>query len=382
MVYYEFKNSLRTQDNPSFNEALGEDELTPIFIMPKQSPNQLAFLAGCLRSLKADLKKIGLDLFIVKSRPKGKCLKESENAILDGVYKSFISTEKAITNVPQPIPVSKSRPKLKKIASIPLDSIKDLSRGGRKEALKHLQAFASKMKGFVKQDTIPNQVQPSTSMLSPYLSHGCISAREAWHFISRHCKSRTQSSFLGQLIWREFFYSQARGEPNYSAWNNPNCRKPLPYKLTAAKKKHLQAWKFGKTGYPYIDAIMRQLRQEGWIHHLARHAVACFLTRGGLGIHWAHGRDVFDEWLIDRDYAMNNGNWMWVSGVRYFNATYRIYSPEKAFGADRHAKEKGYKANSVAFIRKFVPELAECEDEFIYTPWKSDKKFRYADRIC
>ena len=71
----------------------------------------------------------------------------------------------------------------------------------------------------------------------------------------------------------------------------------------------VERWRNAQTGYPWIDAIMTQLRQWGWMHHLARHSVACFLTRGDLWCHWEKGRDVFDEWLIDGDHFVNNGNW-------------------------------------------------------------------------
>lgn len=69
----------------------------------------------------------------------------------------------------------------------------------------------------------------------------------------------------------------------------------------------LRAWEDGKTGYPWIDAAMAQLKREGWMHHLARHAVACFLTRGDLYQSWEHGAKIFDKYLLDSDWALNNG---------------------------------------------------------------------------
>jgi cryptochrome len=92
-----------------------------------------------------------------------------------------------------------------------------------------------------------------------------------------------------------------------------------------------------KTGYPFIDAIMTQLRTEGWIHHLARHAVACFLTRGDLWCHWEEGQKVFEELLLDADWALNAGNWMWLSASAFFHQYYRVYGPV-SFGkkTDKH----------------------------------------------
>jgi cryptochrome len=88
-----------------------------------------------------------------------------------------------------------------------------------------------------------------------------------------------------------------------------------------------QRWKYGRTGFPWIDALMRQLRQEGWIHHLGRHAVACFLTRGGCYISWERGTEVFEEWLIDHETACNAGNWQWLSCTAFFAQFFRCYSP-------------------------------------------------------
>merc|ERR1719456_1813516 len=90
----------------------------------------------------------------------------------------------------------------------------------------------------------------------------------------------------------------------------------------------LAAWEKGCTGYPFIDALMRQLRQTGWMHHLGRHAVACFLTRGDLWQSWTRGRDVFDKLLLDSDWALNNGNWMGLAGVATWSRPYfYVYDP-------------------------------------------------------
>jgi deoxyribodipyrimidine photolyase len=88
--------------------------------------------------------------------------------------------------------------------------------------------------------------------------------------------------------------------------------------------KLVKAWEDGQTGFPWIDAIMMQLQQWGWMHHLARHSVACFLTRGDLYCHWEAGRDVFDKYLIDGDYFLNNGNWQWLSASNFFYQYFRV----------------------------------------------------------
>ena len=108
-------------------------------------------------------------------------------------------------------------------------------------------------------------------------------------------------------------------------------------------EEKLLAWKEGRTGFPFIDAIMTQLRVEGWIHHLARHAVACFLTRGDLWQHWEEGAAVFDLYLLDADWALNNANWQWLSCSNFFYQFFRCYSPV-AFGKKTDP--------SCAYIRK------------------------------
>ena len=96
-------------------------------------------------------------------------------------------------------------------------------------------------------------------------------------------------STFGQLLWREFFYTSATKNPNFDRMvGNPICVQ-IPWD---DNPEALAKWATGKTGFPWIDAIMTQLREEGWIHHLARHSVACFLTRGHLWISWEEGMKV------------------------------------------------------------------------------------------
>jgi len=108
---------------------------------------------------------------------------------------------------------------------------------------------------------------------------------------------------------------------------NPICRQ-IQWEKNG---EFLQKWEMGQTGFPAVDAVMNQLRLEGWMHHLARHLVACFLTRGHLYHHWEAGRDVFDKYLIDADYALNNANWMWLSCSAFFSQYWKVYSPVSRF---------------------------------------------------
>lgn len=157
-------------------------------------------------------------------------------------------------------------------------------KGGEKEALKRMKSMLNKTQWvhqFEKPKTAPNSLEPSTTVLSPYITWGCLSSRLFYHelkaVLSKAKKhSQPPVSLMGQLMWREFYYCAAAGEPNFDKMvGNKICRQ-IPWHFD---DNLINKWAHGQTGYPFIDAIMRQLRQEGWIHHLARHAVACFLTR-------------------------------------------------------------------------------------------------------
>ena len=167
--------------------------------------------------------------------------------------------------------------------------------GGETEGLKRLNEYICEENGkwirsFEKPKTSPNSLDPSTTVLSPYLKFGCISSRLMYEKLSEiNQKGKHTSppvSLVGQLLWRELFYVCGSSISNFDKMKgNPICRQ-IPWETN---QEYLEAWKGGKTGYPFIDAIMTQLRKEGWIHHLARHAVACFLTRGDLWVSWEDG---------------------------------------------------------------------------------------------
>lgn len=142
---------------------------------------------------------------------------------------------------------------------------------------------------------------------------------------------------------------------------NPKC-KQIDWDDDEEK---LNKWKEGKTGFPFIDAIMTQLKSEGWIHHLARHAVACFLTRGDLWQSWEKGMLHFEEMLLDADWSLNAANWQWLSASAFFHQYYRVYSPI-AFG------KKTDKTGE--FIREYLPVLSKMPDKYIYEPWLAPKE--------
>ncbi|XP_042411116.1 (6-4)DNA photolyase-like isoform X1 [Zingiber officinale] len=238
--------------------------------------------------------------------------------------------------------------------------------GGESEALRRLKEVLKDKEwiaNFEKPKGDPSAfLKPATTVLSPYLKFGCLSSRyfyqrlhNVYQIVGKHTSPPV--SLLGQLLWREFFYTVAFGTPNFDQMIGNKICKQVPWREDEAL---LVAWREGRTGYPWIDAIMIQLKKWGWMHHLARHSVACFLTRGDLFIHWEKGRDVFERLLLDSDWAINNGNWLWLSSSAFFNQYYRIYSPI-SFGKKYDPDGK--------YIRHFIPVLKDMPNEYVYEPW-------------
>ncbi|XP_027300846.2 cryptochrome-1-like isoform X1 [Anas platyrhynchos] len=252
---------------------------------------------------------------------------------------------------------------------IPPESISPW-RGGETEGLQRLEQHLADqgwVASFTKPRTIPNSLLPSTTGLSPYFSMGCVSVRTFFYRLSNiYAQAKHHSlppvSLQGQLLWREFFYTVASATPNFTKMaGNPICLQISWYE----DAERLHKWKTAQTGFPWIDAIMTQLRQEGWIHHLARHAAACFLTRGDLWISWEEGMKVFEELLLDADYSINAGNWMWLSASAFFHQYTRIFCPVR-FG--KRTDPEGQ------YIRKYLPVLKNFPSKYIYEPWTASEE--------
>jgi len=165
----------------------------------------------------------------------------------------------------------------------------------------------------------------------------------------------------GQLMWREYFYSMVRLNPNFNQINNNPIYLPIPW---LEDDTQLRRWKNGQTGYPFIDAGLRQLLQEGWIHHTVRTAIAMFLTRGDLWLNWEPGHQHFMSHLVDGDLSISAGNWMWLSSSaldRALDCSLCIHPVD--FG--RRLEPSG------DYIRRYVPELVNYDFEYIHEPWKA-----------
>ncbi len=199
---------------------------------------------------------------------------------------------------------------------------------------------------------------PGTSVLSPYLRWGCLSARECEERSQRHGGAGA-AAFTRQLAWRDFYAHQLLMYPkNVAQEFQERYRGSLRW---ADDAEALAAWKAGETGYPLVDAGMRQLARTGWMHNRARLVVGSFLTKD-LHIDWREGERHFARLLLDGEPAQNNGNWQWIASVGADPAPYfrRLFNPmlqQRKFDPDGR------------YVRTWVPELAGVPDGKLAEPW-------------
>lgn len=204
-----------------------------------------------------------------------------------------------------------------------------------------------------------------TSGLSPYLHLGMLSARQA-ALATRQAIEQAHSAqvrrgaetWLSELIWREFYYAILYEYPHVTREAFNPAFKAVPWRNDP---QGLYAWEDGITGFPVVDAGMRQLAQTGWMHNRARMITASFLVKDLL-IDWRAGERFFMRHLIDGDPAANNGGWQWVAGTGTDAAPYfRVFNP--ALQGKKFDPEGTY-------VRRWVPELAHVPRAFIHEPWK------------
>ncbi|GFO20146.1 cryptochrome-1 [Plakobranchus ocellatus] len=246
--------------------------------------------------------------------------------------------------------------------------------GGETKALKLLLSRLEKeRKAFELNLSLPNQLYPDLvgmpMSLSPHLRFGSLSIRKFYWalrctYAQVHPNSPIPKSITSQLVWREYFYCMSVNNPLYNRMEgNPICLRIDWYN----DEEKFKLWKEGRTGFPWIDACMRQLVQEGWIHHVCRHAVACFLTRGDLWIDWQKGLEVFDRYLLDADWSVCAGSWMWVSS----SAFEKVLQCPRCICPVRYGRRMDPTGN---YIRRFVPELKDMPLRYLCEPWKAPQK--------
>jgi len=196
-----------------------------------------------------------------------------------------------------------------------------------------------------------------TSKLGAYLHLGCLSPRAVEAALSG--SGEGPEAFRRQLCWRDFYHHVHYYRPQ-NAWqeHQERYRGTLPW---TDDEEVFDAWASGRTGFPLVDAAMRQLLREGWMHNRARMLVGCFLTKH-LGVDWRRGESHFMRLLLDGDQANNNGNWQWIASVGVDTAPVfrRLYSP--TLHQKRYDPEGRY-------VRAYVPELADVPDRYLAEPW-------------
>lgn len=246
--------------------------------------------------------------------------------------------------------------------------------GGETQALQKLKNRLSvEAEAFQKGIYLPNQASPDLlgppSSLSAYLRFGCLSVRRFYWELHDLFNSTNPGANLGaaphitsQLIWREYFYTMSVKNPQYAQMKDNIICLNIPWEKNP-NPATIEAWKKGLTGFPLVDAAMRQLLAEGWLHHTLRNTVAGFLTRGALWISWEVGLEHFLKYLLDADWSVCAGNWMWVSS----SAFEQLLDTSKCCCPVAMANRLDPTGE---YVKRYIPELKNLPQEYIHQPWK------------
>ena len=419
-----FRRDLRLHDHPALCAALeGHDTVVPVFCLDDRllhgrhsSGPRAQFLLECLADLDAGLAERGSRLVIRRGPPervlvdlvretgasevhfsrdvtpyarqRGEAVRDAFEAagvsqvphpgltVIDdagavrtgagGPYTVFSPFYRKWEAAPrrEPLDAPGNVPGLLDIASEPLPSLADLGlaqevaepqRGGERAALDRLSWFLDgPIKRYARDhDTLDVD---GTSKLSAYLHFGCLSPRAIEAALP---KGEGPAAFRRQLCWRDFYHHVQQHHPrNAHAEHQERYRGTLRW---VHDDQLFVAWAAGLTGFPLVDAAMRQLLREGWMHNRARLVTGSFLTKH-LGIDWRRGESWFMRLLLDGDQANNNGNWQWIAsvGVDPQPVFRRLYNPT------RHLER--YDPNG-RYVRRYVPELRRVPQQYIAEPW-------------
>ncbi|AKH41349.1 deoxyribodipyrimidine photo-lyase [Altererythrobacter atlanticus] len=212
-----------------------------------------------------------------------------------------------------------------------------------------------------------------SSRLSPYLHFGELSPAQVWHeFDGRRGKG--VESYRREIVWRDFAQNIICQFPDYPLRNYREQFDNFPWRDPDSDDDaagDLRAWQTGRTGYPIVDAGMRQLWATGWMHNRVRMIAASFLIKHLL-IDWRHGERWFWDTLVDADFGNNGTNWQWVSGTGVDSQMFvRIMAP----------LSQSEKFDAAAYIREWVPELADLPDEEIHDPEGLLRPADYAEKL-
>jgi deoxyribodipyrimidine photo-lyase len=420
-----FRRDLRVHDQPALRAALAEaDRVVPVFCLDDRllhgrhaSGPRTQFLLECLGDLDAALQKRGSRLVIRHGRPerelralvrqtkaqavhfsadvtpyarsRGRLLAAAlkgddvdlrahpglyvadrpgdvrtkagkPQTVFSPYHRAWLGADRRDVLAPPrelpPLPSRLAKGRLPSLASLgSSQEVERPARGGEQAGRRRMRRFAA---GPVRDygDDHDALGRDNTSRLSPYLRFGCVSARELEDLLPR---SEGAEAFRRQLCWRDFYAQLLLHHPD-------NAQLEFREKYRDAidwndSDEDFDAWREGRTGYPLVDAGMRQLRREGWMHNRARLVVGSFLTKD-LGIDWRRGERWFMRMLLDGDEANNNGNWQWIGsvGVDPQPVYRRIYNPARQ--QERHDPDGSY-------VRRYVSELRDVPDRYLAEPW-------------
>ncbi len=420
-----FNRDLRTGDHPALAAAARAGRTVPLFVFDEQllgsrfaAPNRVAFLLESLRELDDSLQRAGARLFLRHGDPVTQALsvahecgatelhvsadwsayaRRREQRLSDACergriafrahpgttivapgtvtpgggdhFKVFTPFHRAWEDVPlRPRAVKPrklSAPSGLAAGRLPaIDSLAagkpspDRAHGGERQGRRLLRAFLRDgLAGYG--DNHDDLAGDLTSGLSPYLRFGCVSALE----LLSEARSRPGgAAFARQLCWRDFHHQVLAA---YPALPRRDYR-PRGDRWSRSKRA-FGAWQEGRTGYPIVDAAMRQLQREGRMHNRARLIAASFLTKD-LYLDWRWGARHFWDLLSDGEIANNAGNWQWVAGTGNDTRPNRVFNPIRQ--AHRFDPTGDY-------VRRYLPQLAGIEGAAVHEPWRLDAARRH-----
>ncbi len=248
-------------------------------------------------------------------------------------------------------------PGLKDLGFLATDLLRTYPYSGATGAMRLFDDFAQRIDRYRETRDFPGI--KGGSYLSPHLRFGTISIRRLVGFCHERRGEPGVDTYLSELIWREFYQMLLSHFPGLAEGHS---FKPVFEHLAFSNDgDRFEKWKQGQTGYPLIDAGMRQLGQTGFMHNRLRMLTASFLVKE-LDVDWRWGERHFAELLLDFDLASNNGGWQWAASTGCdAQPWFRIFNPvTQSQKFDPHGK----------FIRRYVPELTHVPDEFIHAPWR------------
>ena len=341
-------------DNLYFNNTFGEDEnsrdshIKELFNSSgyscKTFTDQILFEPGSIRTIENKA-------YSVFTPFKRKWLEKFNIDLLDIEYKYNAKNKKILNSNTNNFDFD--------ITSDDRLSLWELGEEGAKKILKNFLENKAKRYNEDRNDPIIE----GTSRVSPYLALGILSSKRCilealkLNDLDIHSGNKGILKWIDEIVWREFyrnimhsFPKVSKGKPFQEYTDNINWR---------YDKSEFHAWKNGKTGFPIIDAAMRQLNEEGWMHNRLRMVVAMFFTKNMLH-DWRLGEKHFMESLIDGDFSSNNGGWQWSASTGTDAAPYfRIFNPI--------TQSKNFDKNG-EFLKKYIPELKDLDASVIHEP--------------